>query len=79
MKTRNARNARAVRGTPKEAVDRIYAETAKVLQQPDVKEIWAAQGAAAGGQNPDEFARFVRSEIEKWGKVVREAGIKIDL
>jgi tripartite-type tricarboxylate transporter receptor subunit TctC len=69
----------AIKGTPKEIVDRIYAETAKVLQQSDVKEIWAAQGATAGGQPPGEFARFVRSEIEKWGKVVKDAGIKIDL
>jgi tripartite-type tricarboxylate transporter receptor subunit TctC len=69
----------AIKGTPKEIVDRIYAETAKVLQQPDVKEIWAAQGATAGGQSPAEFAKFVHSEIEKWGKVVKDAGIKIDL
>jgi tripartite-type tricarboxylate transporter receptor subunit TctC len=69
----------AIKGTPKEIVDKIYTETAKVLQQPDVKEIWAAQGAAGGGQPPGEFANFVRSEIEKWGKVVKDAGIKIDL
>lgn len=69
----------AIKGTPKEIVDRIYAETAKALQQPDVREIWAAQGATAGGQPPDEFAKFVHSEIERWGKVVKDAGIKIDL
>ena len=69
----------AIKGTPKEAIDRMYAETVKAMQQPDMKQIWDAQGATAGGQTPDEFAKFVRSEIEKWGKVVKDAGIKIDL
>jgi tripartite-type tricarboxylate transporter receptor subunit TctC len=69
----------AIKGTPKEAIDRMYAETVKAMQQPDMKQIWDAQGATAGGQSPAEFAKFVHSEIEKWGKVVRDAGIKIDL
>jgi tripartite-type tricarboxylate transporter receptor subunit TctC len=69
----------AVRGTPQPIIDRMYAETAKVLQQPEIKEIWASQGAVAGGQPPADMAKFVRSEIEKWGKVVKDAGIKVDL
>jgi tripartite-type tricarboxylate transporter receptor subunit TctC len=69
----------AIKGTPKEAFDRMYAETVKAMQQPDMKQIWDAQGATVGGQTPAEFARFVHSEIEKWGKVVKDAGIKIDL
>jgi tripartite-type tricarboxylate transporter receptor subunit TctC len=69
----------AIKGTPKEAFDRMYAETVKAMQQPDIKQIWDAQGATVGGQPPAEFAKFVHSEIEKWGKVVRDAGIKIDL
>jgi len=69
----------AIKGTPKEAIDRMYAETAKAMQLPDMKQIWDAQGATAGGQPPAEFARFVHAEIQKWGKVVKDAGIKIDL
>ena len=69
----------AIKGTPKDIVDRVYAETAKVLHDQDMKDIWASQGATAGGQPPAEFAKFVHSEIEKWGKVVREAKIQIDL
>ena len=69
----------AIKGTPKEAIDRMYAETVKAMQQPDMKQIWDAQGATVGGQPPAEFAKFVHSEIEKWGKVVKDAGIKIDL
>jgi tripartite-type tricarboxylate transporter receptor subunit TctC len=69
----------AIKGTPKEAFDRMHAETVKAMQAPDMKQIWDAQGATVGGQPPAEFAKFVRVEIEKWGKVVKDAGIKIDL
>jgi tripartite-type tricarboxylate transporter receptor subunit TctC len=69
----------AVKGTPQPIVDRMYADTVKVLQMPDIKTIWASQGADAGGQPPAEFAAFVRSEIEKWAKVTKTAGIKVDL
>lgn len=68
-----------IKGTPQPIVDRMYAETAKVLQMPDIKDIWASQGADPGGMPPAEFAAFVRSEIEKWAKVVKTAGIKVDL
>jgi tripartite-type tricarboxylate transporter receptor subunit TctC len=48
------------------------------LQQPDVKNIWEQQGAVAGGQPPAEFGRFVHSEVQRWGKVVKDANIRID-
>ena len=66
------------KGTPKEITDKLYAEVAKALQLPDVKQMWEMQGAVAGGQPPAEFGRFQRSEIARWGKVVRDANIKID-
>jgi tripartite-type tricarboxylate transporter receptor subunit TctC len=66
------------KGTPKEIIDRLYAEVVKILQQPDIKALWDSQGATAGGQSPAEFAKFQRAEIERWGKVVRDAKIKID-
>ena len=69
----------AVRGTPQPIVDRMYAEIVKVMQMPDIKEIWASQGADAGGMPPAEFGAFVKSEIDKWAKVVKDAGIKVDL
>ena len=69
----------AIKGTPQPAIDRMYAETVKAMQASDMAKIWDAQGATAGGQKPEEFAKFVKSEIAKWGKVVRDAGIKIDL
>jgi tripartite-type tricarboxylate transporter receptor subunit TctC len=51
----------------------------KALQMPDVKNVWEMQGAVAGGQPPAEFAKFIRGEIETWGKVVKQANLKIDL
>jgi tripartite-type tricarboxylate transporter receptor subunit TctC len=66
------------KGTPKEVTERLYQEIAKILQMPDIKALWETQGATPGGQAPAEFARFQHSEIERWSKVVKEAGIKID-
>ncbi|MFO1362712.1 MAG: tripartite tricarboxylate transporter substrate binding protein [Burkholderiales bacterium] len=68
-----------IKGTPQPIIDRMYAETVKVLQMPDIKDIWASQGADPGGMPPAEFAAFVRAEIEKWAKVTKAAGIKVDL
>ena len=68
----------AIKGTPKEIVDRMYVETAKALQLPDIKEIWASAASDAGGQPPEQFAAFVHSEIERWAKVVKDAGVKLD-
>ena len=65
-------------GTPKEITDKLYREIAKALQAPDVKKVWEEQGATPGGQPPAEFARFLHSEVERWGKVVKDAKIHID-
>jgi tripartite-type tricarboxylate transporter receptor subunit TctC len=67
-----------VRGTPKEALDRIHQESVKAMQSPELKVVWEAQGATAGGESPEEFAKLVRSEIAKWAKVVKDSGAKVD-
>ena len=69
----------AVKGTPQEVVARVQQEVAKALQEPAIKELWFNQGADPGGNTPAEFGAFVHSEIEKWGKVVKASGAKIDL
>lgn len=66
------------KGTPREVTDRLYAEVVKILAMPDIKALWDSQGATAPALPPAEFARFQRAEIERWGKVVRDAKIKID-
>ncbi len=67
-----------IKGTPQLILDKMHAETVKVLNDPDIKKIWDQAGATAGGQSPKEFAGFISSEIAKWGKVVKDSNIKID-
>jgi tripartite-type tricarboxylate transporter receptor subunit TctC len=66
------------KGTPREVTDRLYQEVARILRMPDIKALWDSQGAVAPAPPPAEFARFQRAEIDRWGKVVRDAKIKID-
>jgi tripartite-type tricarboxylate transporter receptor subunit TctC len=68
----------APKGTPKEALDRMYQETVKAMRSPELKGVWEAQGATVGGESPAEFEKLIHSEIAKWAKVVKDAGAKID-
>jgi tripartite-type tricarboxylate transporter receptor subunit TctC len=65
-------------GTPQAIVDKIAADTAKVLAMPEVRDKLAAIGLEAVGNTPAEFAAIVRKDYEKWGKVIRDANIKLD-
>jgi tripartite-type tricarboxylate transporter receptor subunit TctC len=62
--------------TPAEIVARLHAELAKLLQLVDIKQQFNRDGADTIGSTPDEFARFIRAELDKWSKAGREAGIK---
>ena len=64
--------------TPPEIIARLHAETAKALAAPDVREKLIAQGAEPIGSSPEEFRAYIRAEIEKWGKVVRASGARVD-
>lgn len=65
-------------GTPKPIVDRMVAEVGAALAADTVKSTWATQGASLGPLNPAEMAGFVSAEIARWGKVAKEADIKIE-
>jgi tripartite-type tricarboxylate transporter receptor subunit TctC len=65
-------------GTPKEIVDLLYREIAKAVAQPDLKERLAVLGFKPVANTPDEFGARIRAEIEKWGKVVRDAKLRIE-
>jgi len=68
----------AIKGTPQPIVDRMHAELAKAMSLPKLQTIWKEQAAELGGETPTQFAKRVRTEIEKWQKVVEAAGVKLD-
>jgi tripartite-type tricarboxylate transporter receptor subunit TctC len=65
-------------GTPKEIVDLLQKEIAKAVAQPDVKEKLATLGFVPVANPPEEFGKRMKAEIEKWGKVVRDAKLRIE-
>jgi len=62
--------------TPAAAVERLHGDIVRILAQPEFRERLQAQGFDPVGSSPEEFRAFIRSEIAKWGKVVRDAGIR---
>jgi tripartite-type tricarboxylate transporter receptor subunit TctC len=62
--------------TPMEVVQKIHAETTKIVNAPDLKSKLAAQGIMIETNAPADFARAIREDNARWGKVIREAGIK---
>lgn len=64
--------------TPKDIIGRLNAEILKALQSHDVQERLAALGAAPGGGSPEDLGAYFRSEVEKFGKIVRALGLKIE-
>ncbi len=68
----------APRGTPRAIVDKLAAETQRILNLPDVRERFAGLGAEPVGSTPAEFAQHVQREIDKWARVVKQSGAKVD-
>jgi tripartite-type tricarboxylate transporter receptor subunit TctC len=68
----------APRGTPREVTAKLNGELNRVLNLPDVKQqLLAQQGAEAWPSTPQQAAAHVRAELDKWGRIVRDAGIKL--
>ncbi len=65
-------------GTPQPIIDRLQVEIAKVLRSKEVQDDAATLGTIAGGERAQEFAAFVRGEVQKWGKVIKDANIKAE-
>ena len=66
-------------GTPRAVVDRLNAEVAKVLKTPEMKEKMTGLGTDIVANSPEQFAQYLREETAKWSKIVRDAGIKLEI
>ena len=64
--------------TPGPIVDRLNRDMVKALRMPDVKEKLLGQGAEVVGNTPQEFAAVIRTDLDKWKRLVAETGIKAD-
>ncbi|MGZ5649223.1 MAG: Bug family tripartite tricarboxylate transporter substrate binding protein [Usitatibacter sp.] len=64
--------------TPREALDRLYAEFTRALAAPDVREKMIYLGAEPVGSKPEEFAAYIRAEAEKYARLVKASGARAD-
>ena len=65
-------------GTPRDVIVKLNAEVQKVLTSADIKEKLLAQGGLVQGSTPEQMADQIKSDVAKWGKVVRTANVKIE-
>ncbi|HSD41470.1 MAG TPA: tripartite tricarboxylate transporter substrate binding protein [Burkholderiales bacterium] len=65
-------------GTPREIIAKLHAATVRALEDPKVKNGFLASGAETVGNTPEDLAAILRSDLAKWGKLVKTAGIKPD-
>ncbi len=65
-------------GTPEPVIRRLHKELALILKSPEIVEQWNASGAEIGGNTPEEFGAYINEEYERWGKLLRQRGIKAD-
>jgi tripartite-type tricarboxylate transporter receptor subunit TctC len=60
-------------GTPKAIVDRLHQEIVKIVAQPDMRTKLFSMG-----NTPEQFNTYIHSEVNRWGKVIRDAKIKVE-
>jgi len=65
-------------GTPEPVIEKLNAEIRRALQSPEMQKQLKAQGAQALGSTPQEYAAYIKSEISRWGEVVKAANVKLD-
>ena len=64
--------------TPKDIVVRLNGELVKIVQRREVQDWLAQQGLQPLGNTPEQFSSRLKSDIEKWDRVIREAGVKVE-
>ncbi len=62
--------------TPRAIIDKLYKETVRVVQAPEFKERLVQLGSDAVGSTPEQWGEFIKTEIDKWGKIAKIAGVK---
>ena len=65
-------------GTPRDIVNQLSKEMQAAVRKPELKERFMALGIDPAGSTPDQFATFLRNEVEKWGKVIKAANVKLE-
>ena len=65
-------------GVPKPVITALHGKVVRVLGQPDVRRTLSNQGFEPVGNTPEQFSTYIRAEMEKWGKVIKEAGIRAE-
>ena len=65
-------------GTPRAIIERLNAESVKIMQSSETRERFAAIGGEPASGTPEQTAEFLRAEYERWGQAIREAGIKAE-
>jgi tripartite-type tricarboxylate transporter receptor subunit TctC len=65
-------------GTPRPVIARLAAETAKILASPAIRNDAATSGYEVDAAGPEEYAAYIRAEITKWGKVIKDSNIKLE-
>lgn len=65
-------------GTPAPIIDKLNAEILRALKSPEMQKQLKVQGAQALGSTPQEYAAYIKSEIARWGEVVKAANVKLD-
>jgi tripartite-type tricarboxylate transporter receptor subunit TctC len=65
-------------GTPSQVISRLNVEISRILKDPEINSRLAAEGAELKGGSPEKLAAHIRTEIDKWAKVIERAGVRID-
>jgi tripartite-type tricarboxylate transporter receptor subunit TctC len=64
--------------TPRPVLEKLNAEVNKLLNTAEVKENWGKQGTITMGMSIDQFDKFLREDVQKWSKLVKDTGMKVD-
>ena len=64
--------------TPAAVINRLHDELVRIIQLPDIRERWAALGADPLHNTPEQYTAFLKADLLKWTKVVRDSGAKVD-